>query len=55
MKNTNFFEQVKCIIKSDCDSDMDNKVEIQQEETETPTENLTEGFHPFDIDEIFAN
>lgn len=51
MKNTSLLDQVKCIIR-ECDS-ITNETEIREEEN--PTETMTEGFHPFDIDQIFAN
>lgn len=52
MKNTNFLDQVKCIIR-DCDSASDEPIEIREEEVSTET--LTAEFHPFDIDQVFAN
>lgn len=56
MKNTSFFEQVKCIIR-DCDRVEEPKSEIQAEEIETKSEaeSSSQGFQPFDIDEVFAN
>lgn len=53
MKNSSFLEQVKCIIKHDCDNLKDQENEVREEETQTET--MTQGFHPFDIDEVFAN
>jgi len=54
MKNARFLEQVKCFIKQDCGDSIDNN-ENEIREEESPLETETQGFHPFDIDEVFAN
>jgi hypothetical protein len=53
MKNTNLLSQLKCIIKSDCDAVEQYKTESYEEEAQA--ENVEPHFHPFDIDEVFAN
>ncbi|MGC4041789.1 MAG: hypothetical protein QM710_13650 [Flavobacterium sp.] len=57
MKNTSFIEQVKCIIKNDCDNERNHEAEIREEDlqTETISDETSMEFHRFDIDEIFAN
>ena len=53
MKNTSFFEKVKCIVSNECHSDREYINEDHQQEIQT--ESIEESFHPFDIDDVFAN
>jgi hypothetical protein len=55
MKNITFLDQMKCIIKNDCNNVEENKAEIQKEEIEEENTVSKLDFQLFDIDQVFAN
>ncbi|WP_284653308.1 hypothetical protein [Flavobacterium terrisoli] len=57
MKNTSFFDHVKCVVRNECNNIEDQKSEIQNEElkTENAKQESKLNFQLFDIDQVFAN
>ena len=59
MKNTSFFDHMKCIMRNECNNIENGKTEIKKEEV--IIENVKQdtapkmNFQLFDIDQIFAN
>lgn len=52
-KNKTAIGHLICLITSDCQDETAQNIEIREEETQT--ENLVQGFHPFDLDDVFVN
>lgn len=42
-----------CMITSNCQEETEQEIEIRTKETQT--ENVVQGFHPFDLDDVFVN
>lgn len=53
MKNKTALGHLICMITSDCQEETEQAIEIREENIQT--ENLVEGFHPFDLDDVFVN
>ncbi len=59
MKNITFFDQMKCMVRNECNTIDVQKTEIKKEEK--IIENVKQdtvskmNFHLFDIDQVFAN
>ena len=59
MKNTSFFDHMKCVVRNECNTIEHQKTEIKAEEVSS--ENVKQdtvsklNFQLFDIDQVFAN